>query len=266
MKGGRIAMPQAYYNPTGSEAARYVENPGVGSSRSQLNCSNFVGPDLHVTGGEAPSQVGGRRRRRSQRSQQQQQQRRRSRSRSSQQQRRRSQQNQNQKNTTAEPSDENIQTEQWPPMLNRQWSPGKNIFTSISENDILLHHPYESFEPVIALVEQSATDPKVLAIKQTLYRTANNSRVISALIRAAENGKQVTVVVELKARFDEARNLERADELEKAGVQIIYGVKGYKTHCKITLVVRNENNAKNISQYFVKSCRISYGFFRIFAF
>ena len=77
---------------------------------------------------------------------------------------------------------ENIQTEQWPPMLNRQWSPGKNIFTSISENDILLHHPYESFEPVIALVEQSATDPKVLAIKQTLYRTANNSRVISALI------------------------------------------------------------------------------------
>ena len=141
----------------------------------------------------------------------------------------------------------NLQVEQWAPMLNKKWSPGKNIFKSISENDILLHHPYESFEPVIALVEQSATDPKVLAIKQTLYRTANNSRVISALIRAAENGKQVTVVVELKARFDEARNLERAEELEKAGVQIIYGVKGYKTHCKITLVVRNEN--KELKRY-----------------
>jgi polyphosphate kinase len=142
---------------------------------------------------------------------------------------------------------ESLQVEHWTPMLNKRWSPGENIFKSIAENDILLHHPYESFEPVIALIEQAATDPKVLAVKQTLYRTANNSRVISALIRAAENGKQVTVVVELKARFDEARNLERAEELEKAGVQIIYGVKGYKTHCKITLVVRSEN--KELKRY-----------------
>jgi len=142
---------------------------------------------------------------------------------------------------------ESLQVEHWTPMPNKRWSPGKNIFKSIAENDILLHHPYESFEPVVALIEQSASDPKVLAIKQTLYRTANNSRVISALIKAAENGKQVTVVVELKARFDEARNLDRAEELEKAGVQIIYGVKGYKTHCKITLVVRNEN--KELKRY-----------------
>ena len=137
---------------------------------------------------------------------------------------------------------EALQVESWNPMPVGNWSPGDNIFKAISKEDILLHHPYDSFEPVIDFVEQAAKDPKVLAIKQTLYRTAKNSRVISALIKAAENGKQVTVVVELKARFDEARNLERAEELEKAGAQIIYGVKGYKTHCKVTLVVRNEGD------------------------
>ncbi len=137
---------------------------------------------------------------------------------------------------------EHLQTEPWTPMLPRDWSPGDNIFNNLSKADMLLHHPYDSFDPVLEFIEQAAKDPKVLAIKQTLYRTAKNSRVISSLIRAAENGKQVTVVVELKARFDEARNLERAEELERAGVQIIYGVKGLKTHSKLTLVVRNEGD------------------------
>ena len=137
---------------------------------------------------------------------------------------------------------EHLQTEPWTPMLPKDWSPGDNIFKNLSKEDMLLHHPYDSFDPVLEFIEQAAKDPKVLAIKQTLYRTAKNSRVISSLIRAAENGKQVTVVVELKARFDEARNLERAEELERAGVQIIYGVKGLKTHSKLTLVVRNEGD------------------------
>ena len=135
---------------------------------------------------------------------------------------------------------EHLQNEPWNPMLPKDWKPGDNIFKSLSNRDMLLHHPYDSFEPVLEFIEQAAKDPKVLAIKQTLYRTAKNSRVISSLIKAAENGKQVTVVVELKARFDEARNLERAEELERAGVQIIYGVKGLKTHSKVALVVRNE--------------------------
>ena len=137
---------------------------------------------------------------------------------------------------------DHLQTEPWTPMLPKDWSPGDNIFKNLSKADMLLHHPYDSFDPVLEFIEQAAKDPKVLAIKQTLYRTAKNSRVISSLIRAAENGKQVTVVVELKARFDEARNLERAEELERAGVQIIYGVKGLKTHSKLTLVVRNEGD------------------------
>ena len=137
---------------------------------------------------------------------------------------------------------EHLQTEPWTPMLPKDWRPGDNIFKNLSKADMLLHHPYDSFDPVLEFIEQAAKDPKVLAIKQTLYRTAKNSRVISSLIRAAENGKQVTVVVELKARFDEARNLERAEELERAGVQIIYGVKGLKTHSKLTLVVRNEGD------------------------
>jgi len=108
-------------------------------------------------------------------------------------------------------------------------------------------NPYESFEPVIRLIEEAAADPYTLAIKQVLYRTANDSRIIDALIRAAENGKQVTVLVELKARYDEAQNLKRADELQSAGVQIVYGVKNLKTHAKILLIVRNENG--NIKRY-----------------
>ena len=107
--------------------------------------------------------------------------------------------------------------------------------------DLLLFHPYESFEPVLRLIEEAAGDPDVVAIKQVLYRTAKKSRIIDALIKAAENGKHVTVLVELKARFDEARNLDRADELQRAGAQIVYGVKGLKTHAKICMIIRRES-------------------------
>jgi polyphosphate kinase len=116
-----------------------------------------------------------------------------------------------------------------------------SIFDTLAEHDILLNHPFESFEPVLRFVEEAASDPSTIAIKQVLYRTASDSRIIDALIKAAHNGKQVTVLIELKARFDEARNLMRADELQRAGVQIVYGVKGLKTHAKICLVIRNED-------------------------
>jgi polyphosphate kinase len=118
--------------------------------------------------------------------------------------------------------------------------PGTTLFETISAGDLLLHHPYESFEPVLRLLEEAALDPEVVAIKQVLYRTARKSRIIDALITAAENGKHVTVLVELKARFDEARNLDRADELQRAGAQIVYGVKGLKTHAKICMIIRRE--------------------------
>ena len=117
----------------------------------------------------------------------------------------------------------------------------ESLFDLLREQDVLLHHPYESFEPVVRLVEEAADDPQVVAIKQVLYRTAGDSRIITALIRAAERGKQVVVLIELKARFDEARNLERAEELELAGAQLIYGIKGLKTHAKACLVVRRED-------------------------
>ncbi|WP_142830591.1 RNA degradosome polyphosphate kinase [Planococcus soli] len=119
---------------------------------------------------------------------------------------------------------------------------GKDIFQKVSEQDVFLHHPYESFEPVVQFISEAADDRDVLAIKQTLYRVSGDSPVIKALKRAAENGKQVTVLVELKARFDEENNVQWAKELEKAGCHVIYGMTHLKTHSKITLVVRKKED------------------------
>ncbi|MEK7949390.1 polyphosphate kinase 1 [Luteolibacter soli] len=139
------------------------------------------------------------------------------------------------------PGFDNLRDEDWPSQPSPDIEPGDSIFDAVGRRDVLLHHPYESFEPVMRFIEEAADDPQVVSIKQVLYRTAKQSRIIDALIRAAENGKAVTVLVELKARFDEARNLLRAEELQRAGAQIVYGVKGLKTHAKICLVVRRED-------------------------
>ena len=117
-----------------------------------------------------------------------------------------------------------------------------SIFKQIREKDLLLHHPYDSFDPVIAFVEQAANDPHVLAIKQTIYRVGQDPRLINALIQAAHKGKQVTVLLEVKARFDEENNIFRAKQLEEAGCHVVYGLPGLKTHGKMILVVRQEKD------------------------
>ncbi len=129
----------------------------------------------------------------------------------------------------------------WPPQGTPEIDPTESMFTNIAREDLLMVHPYESFDPVVRLIEEAAVDPDVLAIKQVLYRTSRNSPVVAALKRAAEHGKYVSVIVELKARFDEARNIEWAREMEQAGVQVIYGIRGLKTHAKVCIIVRRES-------------------------
>ena len=124
--------------------------------------------------------------------------------------------------------------------LTERVSLGANIFNQLRQGDILLHHPYQSFAPVIDFVRQAAADPKVLAIKQTLYRTGPNSPIVDNLVSAAQAGKEVTVVIELMARFDEAANISLANRLQKAGAHVVYGIVGKKTHGKMILVVRRE--------------------------
>jgi len=135
---------------------------------------------------------------------------------------------------------ESLKNEPWPPQPSPLVDLKESIFPQIAAQNVLLHLPYESFDPVVKFVGDAAADPAVIAVKQVLYRTASGSAVIDALIRAAQSGKHVTVLIELKARFDEARNITQAQRLEQAGVEVIYGVRNLKTHAKVCLVVRRE--------------------------
>jgi len=135
---------------------------------------------------------------------------------------------------------DSLRNEPWPPQQSPEIDPGQSMFQTLSRRDVLLIHPYQSFDPVVRLVEEAAADADVLAIKQILYRTSRTSPIVAALARAAQRGKYVTAIVELKARFDEARNIEWARSLEESGVQVIYGVKGLKTHAKTCIIVRRE--------------------------
>ncbi|MCC5794149.1 MAG: polyphosphate kinase 1 [Chromatiales bacterium] len=136
---------------------------------------------------------------------------------------------------------EDLKDPPFTPGLPRSLVTADSVFAAIRKQDILLHHPYESFSPVLDLVSRAAQDPDVLAIKLTLYRTGPQSPIVDLLVRAAQAGKEVTVSIELRARFDEAANIALATRLQEAGAHVVYGVFGYKTHCKMMLVVRREN-------------------------
>ena len=142
---------------------------------------------------------------------------------------------------------DSLKLDSWPPQLSPLINTSKSMFENISDSNILLFHPYESFDPVVRLINQAADDDDVIAIKQILYRTSRNSPVVDALARAAQKGKYVTALVELKARFDEERNIEWAKALEDEGVHIIYGVKNLKSHGKICLIIRRE--AQGLKRY-----------------
>ncbi|MCY2962479.1 MAG: polyphosphate kinase 1, partial [Planctomycetota bacterium] len=140
-----------------------------------------------------------------------------------------------------------LRDEPFTPRRPRGMSEGEDVFATIRKRDVLIHHPYESFQCVVEFLQQAAEDPDVLAIKQTLYRAGSESPVIRALINAAEKGKSVTAVVELLARFDEQSNVKWARQMERAGVHVVYGFVNLKTHCKVTLIVRRE--AERIRRY-----------------
>lgn len=145
------------------------------------------------------------------------------------------------------PGFKHLKDEPWPPHAVPEFALGEDVFATISQQDRLMHHPYQSYDPVVNFLRAAAADDRVIAIKQTLYRTARDSEIAAALEMAAANGKNVTCIVELKARFDEARNIEWAKRLEAAGIDVIYGVRGLKTHAKMCLVIRKE--ASGIKRY-----------------
>ena len=140
------------------------------------------------------------------------------------------------------PGFEHLKDRPFTPKVCRELQTNESIFDVIARKDILMYHPFDSFDPVVRLLDEAADDPDVLAIKQTLYRVSNNSPIVAALERAADNGKQVTALVEVKARFDEENNIEFGEHLSQMGAHVIYGVAGLKTHSKITLIVRRETD------------------------